>query len=143
MPSTYQLRFRASRTETDLASTFLRGGATLGGAVVRGESDFGVTVPHAQAVGSNPPEVFAVGQVVTDTPVEVTVGLPTPTVAPSTPPPLAELTQDSPNAGKTARVQLSDEMFRLDASTQRLAISRRARRACGAYAERGRHRLGQ
>ena len=127
MPPTYQLRFRASRTETDLASTFLRGGATLGGAVVRGESDFGVTVPHEQAVGSTMPEVFAAGQVVTDTPVEVAVSLPTPTVAPSTPPPLAELTQDLPNAGEAARAQLSDEMFRLDASTQRLAISRRAR----------------
>lgn len=131
MAPTYHLRFRVSRTETDLASSFLRGGATLGGAVVRGESDFGVTVSHAQAVGSARPEVFAVGHVVTDTPVEVTVRLPTPTVAPSAAQPpqpqLQALTQDSPGAGDAARAQLSDEMFLFDAGAQRLSISRRAR----------------
>ena len=74
----FVLRFHAARTESDLAQTFLRGGATLGGAVVRGEADFGVTVRRAQATAAAPPEAFAASARVTETPVEMEVVLPTP-----------------------------------------------------------------
>ena len=72
----YVLRFRAARTESNLAQTFLRGGATLGGAVVRGETDFGVTVRHAQSTGDAPPTTFAASARVTETPVQIEVVLP-------------------------------------------------------------------
>ena len=137
----YVLRFRAARTESNLAQTFLRGGATLGGAVVRGETDFGVTARHAQSTGAAEPATFAASARVTETPVDIEVVLPTsepaPAAAPAAPDDataayartVAELNLDAAGAQKAATDLLDGELFALTptATGRQLTISSRAR----------------
>ena len=132
----FLLTFHVRRTETDLADTFLRGGATLGGAVVRGEADFGVTVQHAQAVGSDAPTTFAAFDRVTESACKISVLLPVPSegtlreysdVAAFTNA-ARSINLDDVDVGKHTTNRLDEELYRLDVAVgNRLSISRRAR----------------
>lgn len=137
----YVLRFHAARTESNLAQTFLRGGATLGGAVVRGETDFGVTARHAQSTGDAAPATFAASARVTETPVKIEVVLPAsePKLAEAPAAPddataaytraVAALDLDAKGAQTAATDLLDGELFalaRTDSGVQ-LTISSRAR----------------
>lgn len=131
----YRLTFHVKRTETDLADTFLRGGATLGGAVVRGEADFGVTARHGQVVGEQPPTTFAVFDRVTESACKISVLLPKPSDGElRSYDGIGDLTKaarsinlDDADVGERTTNRLDEELYRLDSSNSRLSISRRAR----------------
>ena len=129
------LTFHVRRTETDLADTFLRGGATLGGAVVRGEADFGVTVQHAQAVGRTPPTTFATFDRVTESACKISVLLPKPSGGTlrryddvkALTDAARSINLDDADVGERTTARLDEELYRLDPTNKRLSISRRAR----------------
>lgn len=131
----YLLTFHVRRTETDLADTFLRGGATLGGAVVRGEADFGVTVQHGQAVGSSDPTTFAAFGRVTESAYKISVLLPKPSEGKlqsydsvkAFTEAARSINLDDVDVGERTTARLAEELYRLDTANKRLSISRRAR----------------